>query len=143
MRKAGVKYIMFGIESGNQDVLDFYNKRITLQQIRKAVDLSKKMGFIVAGNFILGAPIEKKQHISKTIKFACSLPLDIVLFYPLNYQYGSYLWFEAVKSGKIRKEDGFSIVADSRKGLGNFTSCQKFGCCFNFSLMRLVSVNSV
>jgi radical SAM superfamily enzyme YgiQ (UPF0313 family) len=27
MKKAGVKYIEYGIESGNQDVLDYYNKK--------------------------------------------------------------------------------------------------------------------
>ena len=37
MKKAGVKLIAFGIESGNQDVLNYYNKKITLDQIRKAV----------------------------------------------------------------------------------------------------------
>lgn len=42
MKKAGVKHIAFGIESGNQDVLDYFNKGITLEQIRKAVNLSKK-----------------------------------------------------------------------------------------------------
>ncbi len=41
MKKAGVKMIAYGIESGNQDVLDFYNKRITLDQIRRAVSLAR------------------------------------------------------------------------------------------------------
>jgi radical SAM superfamily enzyme YgiQ (UPF0313 family) len=70
MKKAGVVYLGFGIESGNQDVLDFYNKRITLDQIRKAVTLADKMDFLTLGNFILGAPIETDIHIRDTINFA-------------------------------------------------------------------------
>ena len=122
MSQAGVKLIQFGIESGNQDILDFYRKNITLNQIRKALKLSNKMNFMTSGNFIFGAPIETKKHINNTIKFACSLPLDFAFFNQLSYQLKSDLWKEAVEDGKIDIDDGFSIIADSRRGLGNFTS---------------------
>ena len=52
MKKAGVKYVEFGIESGNQDVLNFYNKNVTLEQVRNAIRLCRRMNFITAGNFI-------------------------------------------------------------------------------------------
>ena len=120
MKNAGVKFINYGIESGNQDVLDFYNKKITLSQIRNAVNLAHEMDFITMGSFILGAPIETEHHINQTINFACSLPLDIAIFNILCYQYGSDLWREAVENGKL-SEDGYSHFADSRKKLGNFT----------------------
>jgi radical SAM superfamily enzyme YgiQ (UPF0313 family) len=121
MKKAHVKYIGFGIESGNQDVLDFYNKKITLEQVRNAVDLSYEMNFITRGTFIFGAPIETKQHLEKTVKFACSLPLDIAIFCPLAYAHKSDLRNEAVKQGKIKEEER-GVIADSKRGLGNFTS---------------------
>lgn len=121
MKKAGVKHLYYGLESGNQDVLDFYNKQATIEQIRKAINLSSEMDFFTVGTFILGAPIETKKYIERTIKFACSLPLDVVIFTILTYKYGSDLWDEAVKSGKIKESDGYTVVADSQKGLGNFT----------------------
>ena len=122
MKKAGVKAINFGIESGNQDVLDFYRKGITLEQVKKAVNLSNKMGFLTVGNFVLGAPIETKDHIHRTIRFANSLPIDLISFTILHYNYHSDLWDDACRDGKISMDDGYSIMADSRKGLGNFTS---------------------
>jgi hypothetical protein len=64
--------------------------------------------------------METKVHIEKTINFACSLPLDAVLFTILTYKYGSEIWDEAVKNGKIDDSDGYTVVADSRKGLGLF-----------------------
>jgi anaerobic magnesium-protoporphyrin IX monomethyl ester cyclase len=120
MKKAGVKYLYFGLESGNQDVLDFYHKRTTLPQIKNAIKLSKKFNFITIGNFILGAPIETKEHLERTIKFACSLPLDIAGFGPLIYIKGSQLWDEAVKSKKIT-EDVSLIFAGSEDGLGKLS----------------------
>lgn len=119
MKKAGVKAINFGIESGNQDVLDYYRKGITLDQVRKAVKLSHKMDFLTVGNFIFGAPIETKDHLQQTLHFAYSLPLDLVSFTILQYNYHSDLWDEACQEGKISVEDGYSIPADSLKGLGN------------------------
>ena len=124
MKKAGVKHLYYGLESGNQDVLNFYNKSATVEQIRKAITLSNEIGFFTVGTFILGAPIETKKHIEKTIKFACSLPLDAVIFTILTYKYGSPLWDEAVKEGKIQESDGYTVVADSKKGLGNLTRKQ-------------------
>lgn len=119
MKKAGVKAINFGIESGNQDVLDYYRKGITLDQVRKAVRLSRKMDFLTVGNFIIGAPIETMGHLRRTIHFAYALPLDLVSFTILQYNYHSDLWNEACQEGKISLADGYSIPTDSSRGLGN------------------------
>ena len=121
MKKAGVETIYYGIESGNQEVLDYYNKRITLSQIEKAVKLSKEMGFIVTGSFIFGAPIETKKHLENTKKFAKKLPLDGAYFYPFNYRIGSQIWDEAVAEGIIDKEE-FFLLPNMDRGLGNFST---------------------
>jgi len=120
MKKAGVKSLEFGIESGNQEVLDYYNKRITLEQVRKTVKLSKKIGFLTIGNFILGAPIETDKHINDTISFAKNLNLDFAFFYPFDFLKGSEIWEDAFKKGKIKENEIF-VHCDSRRGLGNFT----------------------
>jgi radical SAM superfamily enzyme YgiQ (UPF0313 family) len=52
MKKAGVKLITFGLESGNQDVLDFYNKGVTVEQNRAAIRMADKAGLYSAGLFI-------------------------------------------------------------------------------------------
>jgi magnesium-protoporphyrin IX monomethyl ester (oxidative) cyclase len=120
MKRAGVKYIFYGLESGNQDVLDFYNKNITLQQIRKTTSIARELDFFITGSFIFGAPIETKEHIERTIKFACSLPLDRANFVPLIYRMGSSLWNEAVKNKKISPNQ-YEILASSSNNLGNFS----------------------
>jgi len=121
LRDAGVEAISFGIESGNQKTLDFFNKTITSEQARYAVDLSNDMGFFVSASFIIGAPFETKDDIDKTFKFARSLNLDNAFFHILKYQYGTPIWNQAVEDGKI-KEDEFWVYSDVKRGLSKFTS---------------------
>ena len=118
MRKAGVKSIEFGIESGNQDVLNYYDKKITLDQIRKAVSLSKRTGFLTIGNFILGSPIETEKHINDSINFAKELNLDFAFFYPFSYLKGSAIWDDAFQKGIVKETDLY-LMNNSREGLGN------------------------
>ncbi len=123
MKEAGVVFIQFGLESGNQDVLDFYKKNITVEEIKYAVDLSNKMGFYTVGSFIIGAPFETLKHFQKTINFAKSLPLVSVSFVPLKYMAGSELWQDAVNQGKINTYE-YVVSADSRRGLAQFTKSE-------------------
>lgn len=115
MKKAGVKGITFGLESGNQEVLDFYNKQTTVEQNRRAVTLADKAGLYTAGLFILGAPMEKKDHFQNTYKFAISLPLDITSFWILDYTFGSDLWQNAHEKGIIA-ENEFNVPAGKERG---------------------------
>ena len=130
MKKAGVKYLYFGLESANQDVLDFYNKKTNIFQIKKAIKLSREMNFVTTGNFIIGAPIETKEHIERTIKLACSLPLDIAGFGPLLYIRGSELWNEAVENKNISK-DRHVVLAGSENGLGKLTQKEIINFAYN------------
>jgi anaerobic magnesium-protoporphyrin IX monomethyl ester cyclase len=128
MKQAGVTHIQFGLESGNQDVLDFYDKKTTVEAIKKAVHLSHETGFFTIGSFIFGAPFETAEHFQKTLLFAKSLPLDSVSFLPLRYMIGSELWNQAVAEGKISKKE-YLVVADKSRGLGNFTTEELYKYC--------------
>src|SRR4030042_2821637 len=77
MKKAGCYRISFGIESGNQKVLDNLGKRITLDQIRNSVKLAKAAGLEVFGYFIFGFEDDTEETMQDTIDFAKSLPLDL------------------------------------------------------------------
>ena len=120
MKKAGVKSIEFGIESGNQEILNYYDKKITLDQVRRAVKLSKKAGFLTIGNFILGAPIETEKYMDDSIAFAIELNLDFAFFYPYSYLKGSDLWEDAFREGIVKENDLF-LLNNSREGLGTMS----------------------
>lgn len=89
--------MVFGIESGNQKVLDSVKKDITLEQSRRAVTTAKKYGLKTVGHFIIGLPGSSKETELDTIKFAKSLPLDFAQFYCCTAFPGSELYDWAVK----------------------------------------------
>ena len=130
MKRAGVSYIQFGLESGNQDVLDYYRKQTTVETIRRAVQLSHTTGFFTAGSFILGAPFETTEHFQRTLAFAKSLPLDSVSFIPLRYMVGSDLWNQAVDAGTIGAND-YLVTADKNRGLGKYTTEELVSFCYH------------
>lgn len=49
MRQAGVVLIQFGIESANQDIFDFYNKKTTVEKGIEAIRLANKVGILTYG----------------------------------------------------------------------------------------------
>ncbi|MBZ9577940.1 cobalamin-dependent protein [Patescibacteria group bacterium] len=80
MKRAGVHLVMFGLESGNQAVLDRNNKGTTLEQARRTMRIVKKSKIYTLGSFILGLPGETKETCEETIKFAKELNCDVTKF---------------------------------------------------------------
>jgi len=77
MEKSGCYLLTVGIESGSQRILDHMKKRLTLDLIRRKINIiNTETNIKVIGNFILGYPLEKEEDIYKTIQLAKSLPLS-------------------------------------------------------------------
>ncbi len=73
LKSIGLNRLSFGVESGNQHILDAAKKGITLEQIRKAYELTDKLGIETRMSIVLGLPFETKKTVEKTIKFMKSL----------------------------------------------------------------------
>jgi anaerobic magnesium-protoporphyrin IX monomethyl ester cyclase len=101
MKRAGCTILSFGLESGNQRLLDYIKKGITIPQIVKAVKLIKKVGIKSRASIILGLPTETRKESLRSIKFAYKLPLDQVRFSIATPFPGTELWDIAIKEGKI------------------------------------------
>ncbi len=121
MRRAGVRAIVFGLESGNDETLAYYRKKTTVEQNRRAIELCEKYGIVSVGDFILGAPMETREHMENTIRFALSTPLDLATFWALEIPYGSPLWEEARARGAVQ-EDEFIAPAGKERGMGTLYS---------------------
>jgi radical SAM superfamily enzyme YgiQ (UPF0313 family) len=105
MKKAGCTKILFGLESGNQDSLDLLNKRITIEQSRRAVQSSRKAGLHTVGLFMIGLPGETPENILNTFRFACELNLDYAKFSILTPMPGSRMFERFQREGKLRHEN--------------------------------------
>ena len=104
-KDAGVWSLIFGIESGTQEILDFYDKGATVEQGRRAVLMAERLGIFSYAFFILGAPPERERHFDENIRFMTSVPLDFVGFNILDVQAGSSLWAKERRRGLIRADE--------------------------------------
>jgi anaerobic magnesium-protoporphyrin IX monomethyl ester cyclase len=74
LKDAGMARLQVGVESGNQKMLEAYNKKISLSQIERVIERLGKLGGIsVYGNFILGGPHETEKTFEATLDFARKL----------------------------------------------------------------------
>ena len=113
MKQAGLHTIIFGIESGNEEILRDYNKNISLEQMRNAAKLCRQHGVRAAGTFIIGLPGESRESILKTIKLAKDLKLDYASFNVAAPTFGSKFRQEAIANNWV---DESEIEMDTSKG---------------------------
>jgi len=105
LSRAGCKAIFFGVESANQRILDYYNKKTSPHQSMKAITVARKAGIdLIIGSFILGAPDETREEIQNTVKFAQKLPIDFPRFNILGANPGTDLWEELKQRGVLNEE---------------------------------------
>ncbi|MCO5233290.1 MAG: B12-binding domain-containing radical SAM protein [Chitinophagales bacterium] len=75
MKEAGCQRIYFGIESGSQEVLDYYRKDINRDKIKEAIQLCENIGIDTVGLFMTGLPTETEKDFQETLFLAKQLPL--------------------------------------------------------------------
>lgn len=80
MKESGCYQLLFGFESGSNEILKKFNKGTTVEQNREAIEMTKKIGMGVRGSFIVGSPYETKESLEKTLKFALNNDIDYVNF---------------------------------------------------------------
>lgn len=105
MKKSGCRLMSFGIESGNQRVLDGTRKGITLQQSLDGIRLVKEAGITSFAYFILGMPGETKETIEETIAFAKKLNADYVNFHIATPFPGTTFYDQAKDNGWLLSTD--------------------------------------
>lgn len=77
-KRAGCRALLVGVESGDQEILDEYNKSIRLEDIEKTFDLCSKYGIGTLAYFILGLPGENKDSLNRTLKLIKKLKSDYI-----------------------------------------------------------------
>lgn len=76
MGKANCAVISFGVESGNQEILNKCFKGIRLEQATDAVSWARKAGLRTHTSFIIGHPTETLRTIKDTMQFSIRINPD-------------------------------------------------------------------
>jgi hopanoid biosynthesis associated radical SAM protein HpnJ len=113
LRDNGLRLLLVGYESGNQQILINIKKGLRVERARRFAADCRDLGITVHGTFILGLPGETRETIEETIRFARevnphTLQVSIAAPYP-----GTELHRQAIENGWLPDdEDGTALVSD-------------------------------
>lgn len=106
MKDSGCIQILYGLESGDNNVLRSMRKGITTEEMERVVRLTAEAGFQVRGSFIFGDPVETLETVHNTIAFIeknkdvfSAVALSPIILFP-----GSELYKKALADGTIEDE---------------------------------------
>jgi|TARA_Y100000031_G_scaffold70041_1_gene77700 radical SAM superfamily enzyme YgiQ (UPF0313 family) len=124
MKESGCYQLAFGIESGNQAILNRVNKRLNLNKLPQIIKNAKAVGLEVHGFFILGLPGETYQTAMETIKYSRSIGLDVANYATLAYLPGSALFAQWIKQKRTDSIDWSTINYYTPQATASLTSAQ-------------------
>lgn len=114
-KDSGLRLFLVGYESGNEDILSRVKKGVTMEEMRRFTRACHQAGVVIHGTFVLGLPIETRETIENTIRFAQELDLFSIQvslaapypgteLYELARQNG---WFARKEKTDLVEADGF------------------------------------
>jgi hopanoid biosynthesis associated radical SAM protein HpnJ len=104
MRDNGLRLLLVGYESGNQQILHNIRKGMRVDVARRFTKDCHELGIAIHGTFILGLPGESRETIEETIRFAREInPHTIQVSLAAPYP-GTELHREALEHGWLDEE---------------------------------------
>ena len=104
MKAAGLKRTAFGVESGDQAILNSINKRTDLDTIRQAFRNAKEVGVETIGFFIIGLPGETEETMERTIRFAIEMDPLVANFSMMTPFPGTKVYEQVKREGRLLME---------------------------------------
>ena len=115
LKDNGLRLLVVGFESGNQQILNNIRKGISLEGARRFSQAAKNAGVLIHGTFILGLPGETRETMEETMRFSreidpYSMQVSLAAPYP-----GTVLYEQAKREGWLVGEGGGLV----REGIQN------------------------
>ncbi|HEY7265804.1 MAG TPA: hopanoid biosynthesis associated radical SAM protein HpnJ [Trebonia sp.] len=112
MRDNGLRLLLVGYESGNQQILINIKKGLRVERAKRFAADCRDLGITVHGTFIIGLPGETRETIQETIRFAREVnPHTIQVSVAAPYP-GTELYRQAIQNGWLPADDeGATLVS--------------------------------
>ncbi len=101
MKKAGCRQLQFGIETADNNLLGILKKGITIEQVRRALLITKSAGISTKAFFMIGLFGETEESMKKTAQFILEAPLDDIMISFFTPFPGSAAYEQVEKYGKL------------------------------------------
>jgi len=101
MRKAGINWLLLGVESQSESTLERFNKKTNPDNARKAVKLLKENGIFAQTTAIIGERKDSAESIAGLREFINELDPYLAIFMILTPFPGTEVFEEAKKNGWI------------------------------------------
>ena len=118
MVKAGFREVSLGFESGADIILRSFNKRFSLNEVKRISGLFKKESVFQMGFLLLGGPGETRKTVLQSLSFVDDLALELVkLSVGIRIYPNTPLADRAIKEGRITSHENllaptFYVVND-------------------------------
>ncbi|HUK85252.1 MAG TPA: radical SAM protein [Candidatus Acidoferrum sp.] len=122
MKKAGAQSVFFGVESGDQQILNnVICKSLNLDRVVEVAKICKDIKLKTGAFYIIGFPGETKENMQKTVDFALKLKRDFDVgmhLFIATPSYGTRLYDECKAKGYIREDLSWNSFAEARQPKG-------------------------
>ena len=114
MRECNCDIVMYGFESITEKILNYFRKKVSRDQITRAISLTREADLKVGGLFIIGGPGETAASLKRTIAF-CRKFKEVTRVKYMSALPGTPLYYDAVRKGVIKNElDHLYFLAKER-----------------------------
>lgn len=105
LKAAGIKWLAYGIESGDDAVLSEVSKaQYTADRTRLAMQWTKEAGINILANFMFGLPDDTNESMQKSLALCKEICPEWINFYVTMLYPGSRDYMDAVRAGKIKED---------------------------------------
>jgi len=104
MKYSGCAAISYGVEFGSQEMLDYFNKGLKLEDIEKAFYLTKKAGIWTTGYIMINQYSPNLNVLRQTQKLLLKIKPNLLRISPLIVNPGSKLYYLLKKQGCLQED---------------------------------------
>ena len=150
LKDGGLRLLLVGYESGNQQILHNIKKGMRIEVAEKFTKDCHALGIGIHGTFILGLPGESRETIRQTIEFAKrinphTIQVSLAAPYPGTFLYNQALengWLDAANA-ELVDDSGIQIAPLHYSHLSHeeiFKSLEQFYRSFYFRPSKIGSI---